>query len=285
VIALFAFGLWYSRTVVDLNNAAEIAAKGRAEKFKNAEKVLADKLKLAPKPTIAVVSPPPSTRKTAPYADRIGPWGVSVLAAEILADKSGNGDRLKLTLRISNHSDFAAVHPDWSRPGSHVRLFDQFGNLFNQIYNPHDAKKVDAGNSTDESLLFNAPPLPGMMELDLGIADSERPFEFKLASGFIKRNPPRIVAFSPPRIQTLAPPSPAPPPPPVPYDPENDPVLCAEIIDAYKEGISSMNRRILGMSFDRGTQFRRLEPERLRKALAKKYKLEEAQIKRILRGL
>ena len=204
---------------------------------------------------------------------------MSVFAAEIA------GERLKITLRISNYSGWAAIYPNWSRPGSKVLLRDQFGNLYNQRYESHDPKTVAAGKSTDDYLLFDAPPLPVAMDLDLGVTDSDKPFEFKLMNTFIYRNPVVTTAALPRTIPRPEPASPPPPPPPVPYNREDDPNIRMEVIDEYNEGISSINRRSLGMSFDRGNRFRQTEPEKLRKALAKKFMLEEIQIKRILRGL
>jgi hypothetical protein len=288
VMIFVGFIRWYVGTVISLNKAAEIGAKARAEKYANAQKVLADRRK--PAKNIAdvktdVTTLPVSARKPAPYVDRIGDWGVSVFDAQIVGNNSTDGERLRVRLRISNYSDRTAVCPNWSRPGDKVLLRDQFGNLYNQIYDPHENRSVPASKSTDDYLSFEAPSMPVGMELDLDIGGSDRPFEFSLPIMFIRRSPPAIAGYSPQKIRTPVPASQQTPPPPVPYDPENDPKFCAEIIVEYNEAIAAMKKRALGMSFDRGVKFRQTEPDRLRKALAKTYKLEGAQIKRILRGL
>lgn len=292
VIAIvgLAFGRWYVSTVITLQNSAEIAAAERAEKFKNAGKAREDRNKsvsVQPARSPSSSSPTPASiltpgRKVAPYTDQIGDWGVSVTAAEIEVDKSTGSERLKLTLRIANYSGRPASYPNWfqSDGDSRVVLRDHYGNAYNQIdATSRGPASVAPGKSTNDYLLFEALSLSAELDLDLAVAGSDRSFAFRIPSLFVRR---ALAAALPFKGQTPAPSSEATPPPPVPYDPEEDQKLCLEIMDKYREGVATMKQRAMGMSPNHATKFRQAEPEKIRKALMKKYSLDEAQIRRII---
>jgi hypothetical protein len=294
-MAGLTFARGYAGTVADLHKASEKAPKELAEQYENAQKIKEEKrgynknlgAKLNPGQQPAdTPDDASSTRKVAPYASRINNWGVSVIYAELVSGQSGEVDRLKLTLRFSNYGQRAAVHPNWTRPDSRIELRDQFGNLYNPIPEPHEPKTIQPAKSEEDYILFAAPTIAGNLELDLYAVGFGRPFEFTITGISIKRKPT-------PSIFTTVTPMPTPvptiikqatPPPPLPYNPEDDGKLRADVIAEYNEGIAAMRQRALGMSYDRAVKFKKTQPEKLRKDLGKKYKLDDTQIKRILRG-
>jgi hypothetical protein len=61
-----------------------------------------------------------------------------------------------------------------------------------------------------------------------------------------------------------------------------DPILRSKVNADYTAGVKRIEKRILGMSSNEGVRFRNREKENLIRKLAAEFKLEAAQIRRMI---
>jgi hypothetical protein len=300
VLAGYGFASWYARQVTALTNAAEIASAQREAKYKAMEKLATAKSLAAAKNALAKGTAAflksardqggaPALLPFAPQADlgvaiapataQIGDLVVGVSEARLgPLNRSTVEEVLSLTLRITNLSARPMSVTSWARSDVRVVLRDRNRNYYNRVSASSEApREVDAGQTITEKLTFEPTPEGVELELDLPVADSSKPFRFRMPTGFVRRSFPPIQSAQ--ANQTRPQPAPA---APVPYDPEKDPKLCSAVNAEYREGMKRIDRRALGVSFDRANKLRQTEPPKLIKSLAKKHNLEEDQVRRIV---
>ena len=302
ILGGYGFVSWYSGQVTELSKAAD---KG-ANRLTNKVKALS---KLAPPPgktTADFLHPVDDGRTSAPSTQQIEQLVVGVSAAVIgsvqLRTPLVKNEFLTITFRVTNLGDKPLKYEGWMASNPKPTLRDVNKNYFNRIdFPPNDqpqgryqAGAVEPSLTVTDVVIFEAMSPPtmgiGMMggmgspDLELDLPDGEKTFKYRIPFTFIQRQQSMgMMGMMTPLQQPQQPQQQQfVPPPPVPYNPEGDPKVCLAVRIAYREGIIYIRKKVKGMSYDGGRDYRKKAWDALILDLSDKYKLDEDQVKRIL---
>jgi hypothetical protein len=289
---VIGFIWWYSRQVKELNTAAAKVGEVRVEKIK----ALVDErsvLKQPAKPLSPVQTSGPG-RKTAPEFAEIGETAVSVASARLGPLDSSSSDRcLSVTLQIKNVSTRRISYKGWAQNDKNVILKDQNGMHYKRRATPpQDGVFINAGETIQDTLLFDPTPQFADLQLDLPVSGTNGLFQFHIPVAFIEKpsqfpsapvTAGRMPTQTPDQLRTRLAQEKG-KAGQAQDDPEHDQKIRSEVNLEYDKGVEKIKRRAQGMSFDRANNYRRTQRKKLIGDLAKKFELEEDQIESILRG-
>ena len=298
----YGFIRWYTDTVVLLDATAVNAVARRQARVKSlVDSHVTSNLKTsnAPANNPAVASPgastPVSTRTVAPQTERIGHLVVGVFEARLSIDDGAVGKgHLTVTVRVTNRSAVATTFVSWSDPTRKVILSDQYDNYYNRIGSDAQGERVIQPDQTIVDTLEFEKPLPGAV-LALDLPSGDQNFQFSMPTAFVQRTqvamgfaniptPPRAPApaQAPVPAPVLAPPQAAASAPEQPYSPERDPQIIADVNAAYDVAMKRVEKRVLGMTSNNASRFRKTEKDRIIKVLADKMDMTVDQITHML---
>jgi hypothetical protein len=203
---------------------------------------------------------------------------VSLVSAHLgRLNRAIEGEYLSLRVKVFNRSQNPITFASWGRPKVPVVLKDREGNYYSiQRASGPDDVTIAPGKSIIDTLLFEPAPAHTELDLDLPIAGTDKAFEFHTRQGFIVRaNVPlqELPAVADAEAKGSA----------APLDPEKDPVVRKKLIFEYRERNTEINLQARNMSTNNASEHRRRKGRELYESLAKKYKFEVDQVKRILR--
>jgi hypothetical protein len=202
------------------------------------------------------------------------------------------GQYLSIKLRITNRGKEPVTFVSWTGPDMGVMFSVEKGGGYNRIPVPkQEDRSINPNDTIFDILVFETPPPLKHLELDLPLPGGKQIFRFKIPASFVERSmatistplaPTAPAANSATKTQDAAKTAPGAAMPTPAYDPENDQKLRTKLNREYLSAARDIKNRSLGMNTNDAARYKRTKGKELVDKLAKKYKLEVDQVRRIV---